>query len=343
MDQVKEQYDSRHKQKRERDRSISPSKDKKRDRSISPLRTNKKREKDRSESPSCPPNNLPKPRKNTKKQKDADDLNEMASAFSVKQVSNHFKRYIFGRHINEKDIVFDLCCGHGNDLNKFAHQKISEYYGVDISEQSVREAKHRAEKNPRLKLYCKVIEIQEADVSTQLIKLKKLCDVVSCNFALHYFWRQSDLFFKSVSDNLRPKGKFLLTVLDGHDVRRYIQNPDPTMKHKIIQYRNLSKDGLSYELTFPDLVRGLKEYVIEEKELIAKCSNYDLDLLESFKISDIWNTIKIYQQNELYISKQDWNILNMYRIYVFVKREEEKKQNENDELFNKFMQQITNS
>jgi len=60
-------------------------------------------------------------------------------------------------------------------------------------------------------------------------KAAKLFNTVSCQFAIHYFFKTKEYlegFLRNVSFNLKPNGIFIATFMDGQTVHKLINKPE---------------------------------------------------------------------------------------------------------------------
>ena len=132
-----------------------------------------------------------------------------------------------------KDIaLLDLGCGKGNDMSKWHSIGLRHVVGVDASNESILDAKHRfLTKNYSSEFNVKFIKadvgIFDADLnqylSNYLLQImtrkesNKKFDVVSCNFAIHYLFKHTDnlrIFMGLVSKYLKVGGFFIGTTLN---------------------------------------------------------------------------------------------------------------------------------
>ncbi|KAJ3331506.1 hypothetical protein HDU93_009651 [Gonapodya sp. JEL0774] len=138
--------------------------------------------------------------------------------------------------------LLDLACGRCGDLQKwFSHSVLGAVVGVDNHEPSLVEAQRRIAQHvsdlsaatfhgkavwsgPRVSLF-------RGDLTTQHIKdivpgfRDALFDIVTCNFALHFFAKteaEFDRFLDGVARSLRGGGVFLCMLFDGALVSRSI-------------------------------------------------------------------------------------------------------------------------
>jgi len=133
--------------------------------------------------------------------------------------------------------VLDLACGRGGDLWKWSghvkgDQRLS-YTGVDIDDSLLNEAEKRSQQvksrnrnttyllkdsdvgNLSYKFYQKDLRVEKLQYSGEKFQ------VVSCQFALHYFYETHDTFYNflsNVTNYIQEGGIFICTLFDGQQV-----------------------------------------------------------------------------------------------------------------------------
>ena len=75
----------------------------------------------------------------------------------------------------------------------------------------------------------------------------------------------------------------------------------------------------SYHFTFPGLVNNVEEYVVPVTELISKCREFSLELVQTFTVKDKLEEIRALHPARPDLTLADWTVLNLYRCYVFQK------------------------
>jgi len=131
--------------------------------------------------------------------------------------------------------LLDLAVGRGGDMHKWLKSDIMNVTGFDIDEPSIKGkngAIHRYKKlrnqlrnkNKQIPKY----EFYVVDLSDKLnipyvnkrINNRKY-DIVSCQFAIHYFFRTEDTldtFIDLVANNIKKDGFFVGTTMDGDEI-----------------------------------------------------------------------------------------------------------------------------
>jgi len=184
----------------------------------------------------------------------------------------------------KKDIVslLDISTGRGGDLSKWKKAQISNVFAFDISEQSIlstdpenQGARERL-KGLQKKGYSLNVEFEVGDASdpspelqgkmTNFLKVNKisLFDLVSCQFALHYYFsseRSLRNVLSLVSNSLKKGGYFFGTTIDGSKIKQYFEflpEGSTIFKRKLYQIERLfpktvrSPFGNKYNFTIYD-------------------------------------------------------------------------------------------
>lgn len=120
--------------------------------------------------------------------------------------------------------LLDLCCGRGGDLFKWNACKITKVIGIDNHSESIEEANRRYSEG---NIGVDVVFYVDTSLNMDKYVNSSKMNIVSCNFALHYFDR-GDLvkLVKNVSKVLPKGGYFIGTCIDGDIVRECLDNGD---------------------------------------------------------------------------------------------------------------------
>lgn len=123
--------------------------------------------------------------------------------------------------------VLDLGSGRGGDLWKWLALKPQLWLGVDIDADSIKEAQRRIQDRatPPRESNIKFIQAdlrQEKAIDTMLPRHEGLFTIVSCMFALHYFFEHPSHFdnlMATVNRYIQPGALFCATLFDGDEVK----------------------------------------------------------------------------------------------------------------------------
>lgn len=137
-------------------------------------------------------------------------------------------------------------------------------------------------------------------------KASRKFDVVSCQFAIHYFFKTKDLlegFLRNVSYNLKPNGKFITTFMDGQKVHQLI-NKEGFAKgvkedHVVWciqkQYKSFTKAnvyGRLIDVFLENTNHFIPEYLVHFELLKQKALEYGLEIVEDGFFGDTFEMLK---------------------------------------------------
>ena len=134
---------------------------------------------------------------------------------------NHAKRVLLQQFARGAHSLLDVACGRGGDLHKWRALGIPNVLGLDVSADSVAEARSRLAKSACPFDY----EFVRHDLR-QGWSSEKTFDVVTCMFALHYFFETEALacsVMRTVAEALKPGGYFVGIVPDARQVNECIK------------------------------------------------------------------------------------------------------------------------
>ncbi|CCE81910.1 Piso0_002589 [Millerozyma farinosa CBS 7064] len=201
--------------------------------------------------------------------------------YKMRNFNNVIKYILLGDWVKKSPIpekptvLLDLCCGKGGDLNKCEFVSIDQYIGVDISDQSIKEAFSRYSRNKVHFIPQNGLKGRERDTRRYnfeacfatgdcfgtsipdilepnfpgIIQGLFPVDCVSIQFALHYAFESEEkvnTLLNNVTKSLRPGGTFIGTIPSSD-----------FMKDKIVKKEFLDEGGKKfgnelYSVTFHD-------------------------------------------------------------------------------------------
>ena len=243
--------------------------------------------------------------------------------FQMRTFHNQIKRQLYDTYTNNINNLLEICVGSSGDLNKWVSNKIKNVVGYDINSVSIKEGERRVKD---IKGYTPNISLSVKDLSVEIIKGNQEFDVVSCMFALHYFFESEQTFntvIESIKNNLKPNGIFICILFDGELVKRRLTlsfNDQDHFNIKLIETLN-TPFGNTINVSIKDNSETntnanydpSNEYLVDYADLITLMKFNGFDLLES-KLFNTYN----YSKFKLTETQKDISFLN--RMYVFVKR-----------------------
>lgn len=199
-------------------------------------------------------------------------------------------------------------------------QKISEYINGKINENQMKEYKEFDEIVEKLKPFKKAITDQ--------------FDVVSCQFALHYFFKDEDTletFCKNVNILLKEGGHFIGTCFDGSKVNdKFIESKTSRLEGNIDgnvvwridrAYEDYGTFGSAIDVFVESIGQSRREYLVDFDKLEKTLERYDIVRQKRYSFETLFTKFKINMR------KQDEALQNysgMNQCFIFQKKINEK-------------------
>lgn len=130
----------------------------------------------------------------------------------VHRFNNFVKAFLIKTYLKPCGNVLDMPCGRGGDLKKYKHNQTGFYCGLDIVPERVEDARIRY-KNIR----CMFAALFQVADFTQPLDLSDKYDLISCQFALHYAWKDQTTVqrvFLTCHERLCDSGYCIFTFPD---------------------------------------------------------------------------------------------------------------------------------
>ena len=173
-----------------------------------------------------------------------------------RQLIEQSKRILDNQYSLKNISLLDLSVGKAGDLQKWYDNDIMYVVGFDIDEKSINEAKKRYEQLiytlkkekksiPNYEFYVMDLSQSKNIKCIENILQNKKFDIVSCQFAIHYFFEYDtslDTFMKIVGKYISNNGIFIGTTMDGNILQELfkksnvIQNDLFKIESKIDQF-----------------------------------------------------------------------------------------------------------
>lgn len=260
-----------------------------------------------------------------------------------RKVLNWMKRFLLQKYIRHHTSVLDLCCGRGQDLYKYHHQRVNRLIMVDVADHELQLAKTAYQEVEAFKTTLgrdKPPTFVPSDLRLNSLTLQPKVDTVCCQLALHYLWGQSHHihnFFTTVTSSLRPQGFLLLTVLDADKIpKEGMENHpymwfSPTYEYKHQQkedgkeHNNTQQENETikhaYKFTYKGrITQAVEEFIVPKTELLSQCEAHSLKWIQDYNVDDVREAIYAFHVNKeipLQLSNDDWIALRLYRCYAF--------------------------
>jgi mRNA (guanine-N7-)-methyltransferase len=187
------------------------------------------------------------------------DFHNWIKSLLIKNITNFY----YSQKRNERVALLDIAVGRGGDLMKWKGAFITDVFAFDINFESIYsknvENPGALERLNNLKNYNVNVEFAVGDavqplgynnipnidslINNYLIKSKlKQFDLVSCQFALHYYF-SSEVALRNmlslVSKYLKPGGYFFGTTIDGDKIKNYLEGNKKIFKRTIYKIERM--------------------------------------------------------------------------------------------------------
>ena len=223
--------------------------------------------------------------------------------------SNAAKRRLIehaaARFVVDSIRVLDVACGKGGDLWKWKGiGKVSQYVGIDSSHHSIEEAKRRHAKVGSFPAKFQVLDARKNLDWAETFE--GAFDIVSVQFALHYFFSSQEgaRSFLGRAYRACKKGGTLIATIPCADVVLPILKGEMQAPPHMRLYTDMSLSSTSsclpipYIFSFEGSVPGIPEFTIPKTMLLQICQDTG------------WQPVMLERFNTLYDS------------YIFTKRHE---------------------
>ena len=251
---------------------------------------------------------------------------------NMRRYHNYIKSGLYDTYTNNINNLLEICVGSSGDLNKWISNKIKNVVGYDINSVSIKEGERRVKD---IKGYTPNISLSVKDLSIDVLAGNQEFDVVSCMFALHYFFKTEQTFntiIESITNNLKNGGIFMATLFDGDSVINRLNYPFNDQEHFHIEQINKtdpSQDktcfgldtlfGNTINVSIKDTTLNNSmnynpniEYIVNYMGFVNLMKSKGFDLVES----RMFNT---YDHTKFKLNKTNKDISFLNRMYIFVK------------------------
>ncbi|KAJ3126527.1 hypothetical protein HK098_007427 [Nowakowskiella sp. JEL0407] len=260
--------------------------------------------------------------------------------FRLRGFNNWVKSILISKYVKRGDVVLDMCCGKGGDLEKFCKAEIGQLLGLDVAEQSIEHARERySSKNYRFPASFHAVDCFTDGVINHFSNLE--FDLVTLQFALHYSFeneqRARQALF-NISSRMRPGAVFLGTIPDAlWIVKKFMESEKHSFGNSIYQisytkthFGDNSPFGNEYYFKLSDAV-DCPEYLVHFSKLCTLASEYGLELIEKKGFHELFlegieteeNRNLLLRMNvldqEQSLSDEEWEAAGIYMAFAFRK------------------------
>jgi mRNA (guanine-N7-)-methyltransferase len=255
--------------------------------------------------------------------------NTQESIFSrLRKFHNFIKSEMIGEIASQfkKPIsLLDISVGKGGDLQKWHNSDIEIVYGIDPDAESIKEAKQRfaeAVKEGRITSSRKYT-FEQKPISDPNVYINKKFDIVSCQFTLHYFFKDDsilEMVISKVSGALKQGGYFIGTTLLGNKVKELTRNNNFTDKVIVEEV-----DENSYKMKLLDTAqiynKDLIEYYVDFDKFKRICATYGMELREAKPFAEMYKMYKREPKNKKHqLRDYELAVSSLNTTFVFQKR-----------------------
>lgn len=236
------------------------------------------------------------------------DIPQNTQALSTFHNWIKFQLISFGVNYTNGESLLDIAVGRAGDLIKWTRTGIKYVTGIDSDESAIfgkistvgfdgAIARYQGFKGKKPKVSFHKMSATDKDILIKLNKKDsgKIYDIVSCQFAFHYFVKEIDVVLGLISQKLKSGGLFIGTASDGDLIRQNLINGDINLPIVKIQKKNNNEYiyNLNSEqpgrVTFFQYKGATTEYFLYKEFLVYKAKEYGLELVEILNFSSWYN------------------------------------------------------
>ena len=246
--------------------------------------------------------------------------------------------------------ILELAVGRAGDLYKWIGIDSTEVVGVDIDDASIfgkdgayhryrrlRNKNPKGENNdvPHCTFYVMDLSKPESfEKLKNLLKTKKF-DIVSCQFAFHYFFESEkaiDNILSIVKYFIAPHGYFMITTMNGENIKKRLGDETKIDSESFSiekRYDGKSVYGQQYAVSLGDkgedhyfAQNASIEYLVDLKELEKKVSGYGMTGTSLKGFNSWYNEYKTTREyRQLGMSEKEFSFFNFSAVYEVQKNE----------------------
>lgn len=275
--------------------------------------------------------------------------------------------FLMKKYSEGKKSLFDIACGKGGDLKRWIESGLTTVYGIDVSRDNI--------ENPSDGIYARLsqknglplgskymfatmdasVELDEPYISKldednkhvgNLLMSHGPFEMVSCQFALHYFFKDEmtlEAFASNVNRFLAPNGYFIGSCLDGTVIKKKLadvgqrESLSGKMDDRVLW--NIRKEyadngpisyGDKIKVFMESIGAEIPEYLVDMSLLTEKLAQYNIVPVEIRSFQDTYKEVMSMdqsKQNAYYLdacknlsdTEKEYSFMNM--LFAFKKEE----------------------
>ena len=166
----------------------------------------------------------------------------------LRKFHNFVKLKLYQKYAKKSSILLDIGTGRGGDMLKWHKNNIQSVIALDINNVYISEAMSRYNYNQQLKQRdYKFFHCNSKHIFLNFLQIKHLpilFDSISCMFALHYFFNNTEnikQLLSQISSSLKPGGYFFGTCLDGNKIHSILEKSSTYKSNSMYIERNYSE------------------------------------------------------------------------------------------------------
>lgn len=277
--------------------------------------------------------------------RESQEMRKNSPLIGVRKFNNEVKSFLItetAKTFDRNIVVLDLCGGQGGDYPKFQFNKnVDKVYLVDISANSVEEAKKRYAENAHWRKSFDAFFYCGDAFSEEMLKIlplpKESVDLINCQFAFHYAFESKEKAtqaFGVISHFLKKGGKCVMTFPNAEWIQQ--QNSQLiTNGAFIIKFTESTSDGKNdnnkrerketdnndfgqtYTFSMGDSVVDVPEYLVKKDVFQQLCLDHSLSILK-------WMPFRTYYANNSvngkHIDETAWDTAQLYLVVEIEKK-----------------------
>jgi mRNA (guanine-N7-)-methyltransferase len=230
-----------------------------------------------------------------------------SALYDMRRFHNYIKRKVISEYPSNS--VLDLACGKGGDFSKYIDNNIKYIEGHDLDSESIKNANNRKEYFLSKAIYKNFnIDLHHTDLIKQEVRSSIKFDMVSCNFAYHYFYKSPENIIKSIQNNTKQGSVVILTLLDNE---RVVPVEGPELKIEPVE-----GDRISVFIKDSVLNKPRVEFLVPKKNLIEQFVKAGFKMIKCQEFSEFYKEWKKHG-NSLNATEVNYSFMN--NVYVFKK------------------------
>lgn len=246
--------------------------------------------------------------------KEVDIVIEQVNPFyNMRRFHNFVKRRILTKYPARS--LLDLACGKGGDIQKWIDNDIKYVEGFDFNKESIIEANNRFEKashkatTKNFDFKFSVCNLLEEQVKP---KFNDQFDMVTCQFALHYFCENMDIFAVFLKTNIIPfikkNGYFIGCLFDGESLVKAL----PIVSSNC----SLTKNGQNVIVKIKDTVleEATEEPIVNYSDMKNTLETLGFEIVESEMFSVEYQE---WRKKRNTLNPEELQLSSLNRYFVF--------------------------